>query len=156
MVTIAQNKKASFEYSLLEYYEAGIVLTGTEIKSIRVGRVSLQESYADIDKNGEMWVYNMNIPPYMQSSKYFNHDPKRKRKLLLRKKEINKLIGGVKEKGFTIIPVALYINNKGFAKLKIALAKGKKVYDKREAIKKREWEREKAYVLKTNNKAQKL
>jgi SsrA-binding protein len=148
MKTIAQNRKARFEYELLDEYNAGIVLSGTEIKSIKEGRANINEAYADIDRNSEVWLYNMNIPVYKMSSKYSAHDPKQKRKLLLTKKEINKLLGATKEKGLTLIPLVLFISNKGFAKIKIALAKGKKLYDKRAAIKERDWKREKETIMK--------
>ncbi|MDR3289745.1 MAG: SsrA-binding protein SmpB [Rickettsiales bacterium] len=148
MGIVAQNRKARYEYEILQEYEAGIVLVGTEIKSLKQGRANIQEGYISIDKSDEAWAYNLNIPPYNQSSKYLNHDPTRKRKLLLTKKEINKLLGSVKEKGLTIIPLVLYINDKGYAKIKIALAKGKKLYDKRESIKKKDIEREVRYLAK--------
>lgn len=136
---IANNKKARHDYFIEEVYEAGIVLTGTEIKSIRAGKVSIKESYAKIE-NGEMIVYGMNISPYEQGNR-FNVDPLRPRKLLLHKQEIRKLIGYTTLKGLTIVPLAVYINEDGRAKMEIAVARGKKLYDKRDDIAKRDAER---------------
>ncbi|MCX6234279.1 MAG: SsrA-binding protein SmpB [Bacteroidetes bacterium] len=139
VITI-KNKKASFEYFLLETFTAGIQLTGTEIKSIRIGKVSLADSYCDFIEE-ELFVKNMHIAEYSHGTHY-NHEPKRDRKLLLTKRELRKLLNKVKEKGFTIIPVQLYINEKGLAKLDIALAKGKHAYDKRESIKRKDYARD--------------
>lgn len=136
---VAQNKKARHDYEIEETYEAGIVLTGTEIKSIRAGKVNLKDSYARI-KDGEVFLLNMHISPYEQGNR-FNHDPVRTRKMLLHKKEINKLIGLTKEKGYTLVPLKLYLKD-GWAKVDLAVAKGKKLYDKREAMKKRDAQRE--------------
>ena len=133
---IANNKKARHDYFIEETFEAGIVLTGTEIKSARLGKVSIKESYARIEKE-EVIVYGMNISPYEQGNR-FNVDPLRPRKLLLHKREIRKLIGATKLKGLTLIPLTMYINEAGLAKLEIALARGKKNYDKRDAIAKRD------------------
>ncbi len=135
-----KNKKASFEYHFLDKYIAGIVLTGTEIKSIREGKASLQHAYCFINR-GELFVKEMNITPYSQA-KHFNHDPKRERKLLLKKKELEKLEDKSKETSITIIPTRLFINDRGLAKLEVALAKGKKLHDKREDIKKKDIQRE--------------
>ncbi len=136
---VANNKKARHDYFIEEIYEAGIVLTGTEIKSIRAGKVSIKESYAKIE-NGEMIVYGMNISPYEQGNR-FNVDPLRPRKLLLHKQEIRKLIGYTTLKGLTIVPLTVYINEDGRAKMEIAVARGKKLYDKRDDIAKRDAER---------------
>ena len=133
---IANNKKARHDYFIEETYEAGIALTGTEIKSARLGKVSIKESYARIEKE-EMMIYGMNISPYEQGNR-FNVDPLRPRKLLLHKREIRKLIGATKLKGLTLIPLTMYINEAGLAKLEIALARGKKNHDKRDAIAKRD------------------
>ena len=133
---IANNKKARHDYFIEETYEAGIVLTGTEIKSARLGKVSIKESYARIEKE-EMMIYGMNISPYEQGNR-FNVDPLRPRKLLLHKREIRKLMGATKLKGLTLVPMTMYINEAGLAKLEIALARGKKNYDKRDAIAKRD------------------
>jgi ssrA-binding protein len=133
---IANNKKARHDYFIEETYEAGIVLTGTEIKSARLGKVSIKESYARIEKE-EMMIYGMNISPYEQGNR-FNVDPLRPRKLLLHKREIRKLIGATKLKGLTLVPLTMYINESGRAKIEIALARGKKNYDKRDAIAKRD------------------
>lgn len=136
---VANNKKARHDYFIEEVYEAGIVLTGTEIKSIRAGKVSIKESYAKIE-NGEMIVYGMNISPYEQGNR-FNVDSLRPRKLLLHKQEIRKLIGYTTLKGLTIVPLMVYINEDGRAKMEIAVARGKKLYDKRDDIAKRDAER---------------
>ncbi len=135
-----KNKKASFEYYLLEVFSAGIVLTGTEIKSIRKGKASLKESYCAFTGN-ELFVRNMHIAPYDFGS-YNNHEPKRERKLLLTKRELRKLKGKLDEKGLTLVPTKLFINEKGLAKLDIALAKGKKLYDKRDTLKQKDQQRE--------------
>ncbi|AZU63899.1 SsrA-binding protein SmpB [Neobacillus mesonae] len=136
---VAQNKKATHDYFIEETYEAGIVLQGTEIKSIRAGRVNLKDSYVRI-QNGEADLFGMHISPYEQGNRY-NHDPLRTRKLLLHKKEINKLYGEAKESGYALIPLKLYLKN-GFCKVLIGLARGKKNYDKREDLKKKEAKRE--------------
>ena len=141
-----KNRKASFEYSFLDKYIAGIQLTGTEIKSIRNGKASVSEAYC-IFIGDELFVRNMDIAIYEQGTHY-NHEPKRDRKLLLNRQELNKLQSKLKDKGLTVIPLALFINEKGFAKLEIALAKGKKVYDKREDIKKNDTQREIARSIK--------
>lgn len=135
-----RNKKASFEYFFVETYTAGIVLTGTEIKSIRLGKASLVDSYCHIH-NGEIWVKGMNISPYFFGS-YNNHEAKRDRKLLLTKREIHKLQEATKQVGFTIVPTLVFIDAKGRAKVDIALAKGKKEYDKRQTLKEKEDRRE--------------
>jgi len=135
----AQNRKAFHDYHIEETYEAGIALTGTEVKSIRSGRVNLKDSYARVE-NGELFVYNMHISPYEQGNR-FNHDPLRVRKLLMHRREISKLIGLTREKGYTLIPVKLYVS-KGFIKMRLALARGKKQYDKRDAIASKEAKRE--------------
>jgi SsrA-binding protein len=135
-----RNRQAGFEYELLDKYIAGIVLTGTEIKSIREGKVNLQDGYCYIH-NGEVFVKAVNITPYAQGTHY-NHEATRERKLLLKKSEIKKLEGKVEEKGLTLIPLRLFINDRGFAKMEIALGKGKKLHDKRESIKEREAKRE--------------
>ena len=133
---IAKNNKAYHDYFIEEVYEAGLVLTGTEIKSLRQGRVNLKESYAKIEK-GEVFIYNMHISPYEQGNRY-NVDPLRERKLLLHKQEIRKLIGYTTQKGLTLVPLQIYINEKGLVKMEIAVARGKKLYDKREDIAKRD------------------
>ncbi len=135
-----KNKKASFEYHLIERYVAGIELMGTEIKSIRTGKVSLAESYCTF-KGDELFVINLHITEYEYGT-YNNHEPKRDRKLLLTRRELNKLATKTKERGFTIIPTLLFINERGLAKLEIAVAKGKKLYDKRESIKSKDTSRD--------------
>lgn len=135
-----KNRKASFEYHFIQTYTAGLVLTGTEIKSIRAGKVNIADAYAVFEKD-ELYIRNMDIALYDQGS-YNNHEPRRDRKLLLQAKELKKLQSKLKDKGLTVIPVRLFFNDKGFAKLEIALAKGKKLYDKREDLKKRDMTRE--------------
>ena len=138
---ISNNRKARFNYFFSEFFEAGLVLQSSEVKSLREGKANISESYA-FDHNGEFFLINSHIPSYKESS-YNNHDPKRNRKLLLNKREINKLIGRINREGFTLIPTKLYFK-KGKAKVEIAVAKGKKQYDKRLVKKKRDWNREKA------------
>lgn len=137
---VATNRKASHEYHLLETYEAGLVLQGSEIKSIRAGKISIAEAYIQI-QNGEAWLIESHIAPYEQSGKHFNHEPKRKRKLLLHAKEIATLEKDARQKGATIVPLKVYLKE-GRAKLELALAKGKKLYDKRESIAKRDAQRD--------------
>ena len=139
-----KNKKASFEYSFLVSFTAGIMLTGTEVKAIREGKANLSDSFC-ILANGDLWVKNMHISEYKQGS-YNNHEPKRLRKLLLNKSELVKIQSKLKEKGVTIIPIQLFFNERGLAKLEIALARGKKTFDKREDIKKKDQQREIARV----------
>jgi len=138
---ISNNRKARFNYFFKEFYEAGIVLKGSEVKSLRDGKANISESYA-FDDFGEIYLVNSHIPSYKESS-YNNHDPKRNRKLLLNKREINKLIGRINREGYTLVPTKLYFK-KGKAKIEIAVAKGKKQHDKRHTKKKRDWDREKA------------
>ena len=146
---ICHNRKASFNYFFLELLEAGIVLKGSEVKSLRDGKGSIADSYA-VDNNGEIFLVNSHIPLYRQSS-YNNHNPKGDRKLLLKKKEISKLIVRINQDGLTLIPTKLYFS-KGKIKVEIAVAKGKKLYDKRQVKKTRDWNREKARLLSKNNK----
>ncbi|MEJ2434062.1 MAG: SsrA-binding protein SmpB [Pseudolabrys sp.] len=143
---VADNRRARFNYQIGETFEAGIALTGSEVKSLRQGKATIAESYADA-KNGEIWLINANIPEYKQAGPHNNHAPKRPRKLLLHQRQINRLAGGVDREGMTIVPLKLYFNERGRAKLEIALAKGKKLHDKRETAKKRSWEREKGRLL---------
>ena len=145
---ICLNRKASFNYFFHEHYEAGIALKGSEVKSIRDGKASIADSYA-LDKNGEMFLINSHVPLYKQSS-YNNHDPRGMRKLLLKKKEINKLIGKINQEGLTIIPTKMYFF-KGKVKIDLAVAKGKKLFDKRQVKKNRDWNRDKARIFSKNN-----
>ena len=142
---VADNRKARFNYAIEDTFEAGIMLTGTEVKSIRNGKATIGESYAD-SRNGEIWLINTNIPEYLQANR-FNHVPKRPRKLLLHRRQINKLIGAVEREGMTLIPLKLYFNEQGRAKVEIALAKGKKLQHKRQTEKKRDWNREKGRLM---------
>ena len=142
---IADNRKARFNYEIGEVVEAGIALTGTEVKSLRQGRANIAESYADA-KGGEIWLVNANIPEDLQARR-FNHAPKRPRKLLLHRRQINKLAAAVDREGMTIVPLKLFFNDKGRAKIEIALGRGKKLHDKRESEKKRSWERERGRLM---------
>jgi len=142
---VAENRKARFNYEILETFEAGLQLQGTEVKSMRNGEANIAESYASYEQ-GEMWLINSHIPEYTEGNR-FNHDPKRRRKLLLHGKEIVKLANGVDRDGMTIVPLKVYFNDRGRAKLLLGLAKGKKVHDKRETEKKRDWQRDKARLL---------
>jgi SsrA-binding protein len=142
---VAENRKARFNYEIGEVFEAGIALNGTEVKSLRGGKATIAESYAD-SRDGEIWLINANIPEYLQANRY-NHLPKRPRKLLLHKRQINRLAGAIEREGMTLVPLKLYFNDKGRAKIEIALARGKKLHDKRETEKKRSWDREKGRLL---------
>lgn len=144
---VADNRKARYNYEIGEVFEAGIALTGTEVKSLRTGRSTIAESYASVDKHGEIWLVNANIPEYLAGNR-FNHEPKRLRKLLLKQREIAKLSQGVQREGMTIVPLKLYFNAQGRAKVEIALGKGKQLHDKRETEKQRDWNREKGRLLK--------
>ena len=144
---ICLNRKASFNYFLIDIFDAGLVLKGSEIKSVRNGKVSIADSYG-IEKDGELYLINSHIPVYKEAS-FSNHNPYAERKLLLNKREINKLIGKINREGLTIIPTRLYFK-KGKAKVELAIAKGKKLYDKRNVKKKRDWDREKARILSKN------
>lgn len=146
---IAENRKARHNYFIEDTFEAGIALTGTEVKSLRAGRANIAESYAAPDE-GEIWLINANIPEYAGGNR-FNHEPTRPRKLLLHRGEINKLLGSVQRGGMTLIPLKLYFNERGRAKLSIGLAKGKKVHDKRATERERDWQREKQRVMSAKN-----
>ncbi len=142
---VADNRKARFNYEIGETFEAGIALTGSEVKSLRQGKASIGESYADA-RDGELWLVNANIPEYVQAGRD-NHPPKRPRKLLLHKRQINKLAGAVEREGMTIVPLKLYFNQRGRAKLELAVARGKKLHDKRETDRKRSWDRERSRLM---------
>lgn len=143
---VASNRKARHDYHIDDSFEAGLILTGTEVKSLRNGKGNIRDAYATVD-NDEVWLINSYIEEYKQGNRY-NHSPTRHRKLLLNKREIKKLIGALKTKGVTLIPLSLYFNERGIAKLEMGVATGKKKYEKREAIKERDWKREQARVLK--------
>ena len=142
---IADNRKARHDYEFLETFEAGIQLTGTEVKSLRNSKANIAESYAT-EEQGEIWLINSYIPEYLEGNRN-NHNPRRRRKLLLNKREMVKLIGGVQKDGLTIIASRLYFNERGLAKLQLALAKGRKAHDKRQVAKKKDWDREKARLM---------
>ena len=145
MKLIAENRRARFDYFIDDVVEAGLMLTGTEVKSLRNGRANIAESYAAVEGN-DIVLINADIPPYVQANR-FNHEPRRPRKLLLHRKQIDRLIGAVQREGRTIIPTKLYWNDKGIAKLEIGLAKGKKLHDKRETVAQRDWQRDKARLM---------
>ena len=142
---VADNRKARFNYFIDETMEAGVALTGTEVKSLRLGKATIAESYAD-SRGGEIWLINSNIPEYLQANR-FNHTPKRPRKLLLHKRQISKLIGAIQRHGRTVVPLEVYFNEKGRAKVQIALATGKQAHDKRQLIKERDWQRQRSRLL---------
>jgi SsrA-binding protein len=143
--TVAENRRARFEYFIEDTFEAGLALTGTEVKALRGGEGSIAESYAEV-KKGEAWLINANIPEYSHGNR-LNHEPKRPRKLLLHEREINKLLGAVERQGMTVVPLSVYFNRTGRAKVELALAKGKKDHDKRETIKERDWKRDAARIM---------
>lgn len=143
--TAAQNRRARFDYEITETLEVGIMLTGSEVKSLRAGKASINEAFAG-EMGGELYLFNANIPEYIEANQ-FNHEPKRPRKLLLRKKQLVKFLNGIQRKGLTIVPLSIYFNEKGRAKVNIGLARGKKTVDKRHAIKERDWQRDKARVM---------
>ncbi len=147
---VAENRRAKFDYSIIDIIEAGIVLLGSEVKSLRLGRASINESYAT-SEFGQIVLINSNIPEYNLAASGQNHDPKRVRRLLIHKKEKNKILGQIKKDGYTVVPLSLYFNNRGLAKISLGIAEGKKKIDKREVIKKRDWNREKQRLLKNNN-----
>ena len=142
---VAENRRARFEYTIDTVYEAGIALTGTEVKSLRFGEGSIAESYAEV-RDEQVWLVNSNIPEFSHGNRY-NHEAKRPRKLLLHEREINKLYGAVARQGMTLVPLSVYFNSRGRAKVELALAKGRKDHDKREAIKEREWKRDAARIM---------
>ena len=141
----AVNRRARFNYEIGQIFEAGIALAGTEVKSLREGRSNIADSYAG-ERNGEMWLYNAYIPEYLQANR-FNHETRRPRKLLLHKREIGRLMGAVDREGMTVVPLRIYFNDRGRAKVELAVARGKKLHDKRETSKKRDWGREKARLM---------
>ena len=142
---VAENRRARFDYFIDEVFEAGIVLTGTEVKSLRFGEGSIAESYAEV-KDDEVWLVNSNVPEFSHGNR-FNHEPKRPRKLLLKERQIAKMHGAVAREGMTLVPLSIYFNGKGRAKVELALAKGKKAHDKRDTIKERDWKREQSRLL---------
>ncbi len=143
----ADNRRARYDYALGETFEAGLMLAGTEVKSLRNGKATIGESYASVERSGEIFLINATIPEYLQGNR-FNHEPKRPRKLLLNAREIARIAQSVEREGMTIVPLKIYFNDQGRAKIEIALAKGKKLHDKRETERKRDWAREKSRLLK--------
>ena len=146
---VAENRRARFDYSILDEIECGLALAGSEVKSLREGQASIVESYASVE-DGELWLVNSSIAPYSKSSA-FNHDDKRKRKLLVRRRELSKLWSASKREGLTLVPLALYFNHKGMAKLKVAIGKGRRRADKRDVERKRDWQRHKARLLRQHS-----
>ncbi|MER8510775.1 SsrA-binding protein SmpB [Mesorhizobium sp. M0199] len=144
--TVAENRKARFSYEVLDTIEAGLVLTGTEVKSLRQGQANIQDSYASVE-GGEIWLINSYLPEYLQANR-FNHEPRRRRKLLLNKREMAKLSQSVDREGMTLVPLKIYFNDQGRAKVLLAVGRGKKLHDKRETEKQRDWSREKGRLLK--------
>lgn len=142
---VAENRKARFNYEVLDTLETGLALTGTEVKSLRSGQANIAESYASIE-GGELWLINSWLPEYLQGNR-FNHEPRRRRKLLVKKKELVRLAKGVEREGMTLVPLKVYFNDKGRAKLLLAVARGKKLHDKRETEKTRDWERQKSRLM---------
>lgn len=142
---VADNRKARRNYEIEETYEAGLVLSGTEVKSLRTGKANISDAYAS-EEGGELFLYNAYIPEYLQANR-FNHSPRRPRKLLLHRREIHKLIVGIQREGMTVVPLKLYFNERGIAKLELALAKGRKLHDKRQVERKRDWDRQKARLM---------
>ena len=142
---VAENRRARYDYALEDTYEAGIALTGTEVKSLRFGEGSIAESYAEV-KDGQVWLVNANIPEFSHGNRH-NHEPKRPRKLLLHEREIEKLFGAVARHGMTLVPLSVYFNSRGRAKVELALARGRKLHDKREYEKEKDWKREQARLL---------
>lgn len=142
---VAENRKARFNYSIEDVFEAGLALTGTEVKSLRSGEGSIAESYAEV-RDGQVWLINANIPEYSHGNR-LNHEPKRMRKLLLHEREIEKLFGAVERKGMTLVPLSVYFNSRGRAKVELALAKGRQAHDKRAHIKEQDWKRDKARIM---------
>ena len=147
----AANRRARFNYEIGQTFEAGIVLAGTEVKSLRAGQSNIADSYAS-EKGGEMWLYNAYIPEYLQANR-FNHETRRPRKLLMRRREITKLFGAVQRKGMTLVPLAVYFSPRGMAKVELGLAKGKQQHDKRASEKERDWQREKQRILRNSGKS---
>ena len=143
--TVAENRRARFDYFIEDTFEAGIALSGTEVKSLRFGEGSIAESYAEV-RGEEAWLVNANIPEFSHGNR-FNHEPKRPRKLLLHRREIEKMIGAVERTGMTLIPISVYFNSRGRAKVELALARGKQTHDKRATIKERDWKRDKARLM---------
>jgi SsrA-binding protein len=142
---VAENRKARFNYEIVDTFEAGLVLTGTEVKSLREGKANIAESYAT-EEGGELWLINSYLPEYLQANR-FNHETRRRRKLLLHKKEADRLFASVNREGMTLVPLKVYFNEQGRAKLELALARGKKLHDKRETQKQRDWQRQKSRLL---------
>ncbi len=149
-ITVANNRKAFANYAIEEELEAGLALTGTEVKSLRAGKANIADAYAG-PKGEELWLFNATIAPYAGGNR-FNHEERRPRKLLLHRRQINKLIGRLKVKGVTLVPLALYFNSRGIAKIRLGLGTGKKEYEKRDTIKQRDWQKDKARIMREKNR----
>ncbi len=146
--SVAENRRARFDYSIEDKFEAGLALQGTEVKALRAGEASIAESYAEV-RDGQVWLINANIPEFSHGNRN-NHEPRRPRKLLLHGREIDRLFGAVDRKGMTLVPLSIYFNGQGRAKVELALAKGKQAHDKRQSIKERDWKRDKARLMREN------
>lgn len=147
----AQNRRARFDYFIEDTLEAGVMLTGTEVKSLRAGRASINESYAGM-KDGELFLVNAHIPEYLQAGRWLQHEIRRPRKLLVRRRELGKLAGAIKLKGATLVPMSIYFNDRGYAKVQLGIATGKKKGDKRETVKERDWQRDKARLMRNKGR----
>ena len=147
---VAENRRAKFDYFIESTVEAGIMLTGTEVKSLRFGEGSIAESYAEV-KGGEVWLVNSNVPEFSHGNRY-NHEPKRPRKLLLHRREVDRLRGAIERKGMTLVPLSIYFNSRGRAKVELAIAKGKNAADRRQTIKERDWKREQSRIMRDHGK----
>jgi SsrA-binding protein len=145
---VAENRRARYDYAIEDVYEAGIALTGTEVKSLRFGEGSIAESYAEV-KDGEVWLINANVPEFSHGNR-FNHEPKRARKLLLKEREIGKMFGAVMRQGMTLVPLSIYFNGRGRAKVELAIARGRKAHDKREHEKEKDWKREQGRLMRNH------
>ncbi|MEP5938717.1 MAG: SsrA-binding protein SmpB [Erythrobacter sp.] len=146
--SVAENRRARFDYSIEDKFEAGLALHGTEVKALRAGQATIAESYAEV-RDGQVWLINANIPEFSHGNRN-NHEPKRPRKLLLHNREISRLFGAVERKGMTLVPLSIYFNGQGRAKVELALAKGKQAHDKRQSVKDRDWKRDKARLMREN------
>lgn len=150
---VAQNRRARFDYFIEDTLEAGIMLAGTEVKSLRAGRASISESYAG-EKAGELFLFNAHIPEYQLAGRHLQHELRRPRKLLVKRRELNKLLGSIRREGVTIVPISVYFNDRGIAKVQLGLAKGKRKVDKRETEKQRDWQRDKARLMREKGRGE--
>ncbi|MBE1236140.1 SsrA-binding protein SmpB [Phaeovibrio sulfidiphilus] len=150
---VAENRRARHDYAIEDVIEAGIVLSGTEVKSLRTGRASLQDAFAGAGRDGGLYLYNVHIPEWAQAVRAFAHEPRRPRRLLVHRRELNRLLGAVARDGMTLVPLSVYFNDRGFAKVQLGVAKGKKAWDKRQSIKERDWNRDKARLIREKGRS---